>query len=103
VQTPYMVMSVRANQARKRYNLSAGIFAWLTLAGYVVLPNTFTSIQKSEALDKSEGGKVIQNTVRNIQILPFASIFCGVGTIGMGYLWWRFRRNYIWLLAHIVW
>lgn len=101
VQTPYMVMSIRANQARTTFNICAGVLAWLTLAGYVVLPNTFTSIQKSSTLDKSKGGRIIQDTVHNIQLLPFASICCGTGIIGSSWLWWKFRDNYIWLTAHI--
>jgi hypothetical protein len=43
-QTPYMVMCTQSHQARNRYTISAALFSWLILAGYLVLLNTFTSL-----------------------------------------------------------
>jgi len=48
MQTPYIVMPVQANQIRKQYSFCTRFFAWVTLAGYIVLPNTSTSIQHSD-------------------------------------------------------
>lgn len=100
-QTPYMAMSIQANQMPVLYDLCASIFAWITLAGYVVLPNTFTALQKSHSLDGTVGGKAIQDTVRNVQILPLAGVLCGVGLAGSCSLWWVWRRNYVWLISRI--
>ncbi|KAF2183889.1 hypothetical protein K469DRAFT_581419 [Zopfia rhizophila CBS 207.26] len=101
MQTPYMVMSIKANQARQRYNICAGFFAWLTLAGYVVFPNTFTSLQSSDSLKESKEGQIIQETVRNVQLLPLAGLSCLIGIAGTFWLWWRWRRNYVWLITRI--
>ncbi|KAH7111109.1 hypothetical protein B0J11DRAFT_447671 [Dendryphion nanum] len=101
MQTPYMVMSIKANQAQQRYNIFAGLFAWLTLAGYVVFPNTFTSLRSSDSLSGSKGGQIIQETVRNVQLLPLAGLSCLIGIAGICWLWWRWRRNYVWLIARI--
>jgi hypothetical protein len=100
-QTPYMVMSVKANQARQRYNICAGFFAWLTLAGYVVFPNTFTSLQSSDSLKGSKEGQIIQETVRNVQLLPLAGLSCLIGIAGTFWLWWMWRTNYVWLITRI--
>ena len=99
--TPYMAMSVRANQAPIRYDVYAGCFAWLTLAGYVVLPTTFTSLQNAHGLDKTAGGKMVKDVSRNIRLLPLASILCSIGIAGTCWLWWKWRRNYIWLMSRI--
>ena len=101
LQTPYMAMSVQANQARRRYDICAGCCSWLTLAGYVVLPNTFTSLGNSSSLDGTAGGKAIQDAVRNVQLLPLAGVLCCLGTAGSCWLWWKWRKNYVWLISRI--
>ena len=101
LQTPYMAMAVQANQAQRRYDICAGICSWLTLAGYVVLPNTFTSLGNSSSLHGTAGGKAIQDAVRNVQLLPLAGVLCCLGTAGSCWLWWKWRKNYIWLISRI--
>jgi SAM-dependent methyltransferase len=39
----------------------------LILAGYLVIPNTFTSLQSSKALSGNKGGQIIQSTVQNVR------------------------------------
>ncbi|KAM9875991.1 hypothetical protein VDGL01_09894 [Verticillium dahliae] len=99
--TRYMAMSIKSNQIPTRYNALAAICAWITLAGFIVLPNTFTSIEKSESLRKHQGGKVLQSAVRNVQLLPLAGVLCGVGVLGSCWLWWKWQKNYVWLIAQV--
>jgi len=101
IPTPYMIMSIQANQARKRYTISASLFSWLILAGYLVLPNTFTSLKASKALSGSKGGQILQSTVQNVQLLPLASVLCFIGTVGISWLWYIWRKNYVWLITYI--
>lgn len=42
-QTLYMAMSIQANQVPVIFDICASFSSWLTLAGFVVLPATFTS------------------------------------------------------------
>jgi hypothetical protein len=101
LQTPYMVMSVQANLTAMKLDIYAVIFSWLILAGYVVLPNTFTSLQNADSLAATAGGKAIQDAVRNVPLLPFAGVLCCIGAAGSCWLWWLQRRNYVWLVSHI--
>jgi hypothetical protein len=101
METQYMVMSVQANEAPRLDNLLAAIYSWITLAGFIVLPGTFTSLEKSESLGNSKGGKVVQDAVHNIPLLPLAGVCCLVGTIGSCRLWWKWRKNYVWLVGRI--
>ena len=100
-QTLYMRMSIESNLAQKRYTISASAFSWLILAGYLVLPNTFTSLNTSSTLTSSRGGHFLQTTVRNIQLLPLASVLCFIGTAGICWLWYKWRKNYVWLITYI--
>jgi hypothetical protein len=88
-------------EAPKLDNLFAAIFSWLTLAGFIVLPGTFTSLAKSESLGDSKGGIVVQDAVRNIPLLAVAVVCCLAGTIGSCWFWWKWRQNYVWLVARI--
>ena len=100
-QTRYMVMCTQSNQARKRYTIGAALFSWLILAGYLVLPNTFTSLQSSKTLSESKGGQLLQSTVHNVKLLPFAGVLCLIGVAGISRLWYKWRRNYVWLITYI--
>jgi hypothetical protein len=100
-QSRYMVMCTQSHQARKRYTIGAALFSWLILAGYLVLPNTFTSLQSSNTLSGSKGGQLLQSTVRNVKLLPFAGVLCLIGVAGISRLWYKWRRNYVWLITYI--
>ncbi|KAH7363593.1 hypothetical protein B0T11DRAFT_329545 [Plectosphaerella cucumerina] len=88
-----MAMSIKSNQIPTQYNALAAVCAWITLAGFIVLPNTFTSIERSEKLGQHQGGKALQEAVRNVQLLPLAGVLCGLGV--------KWQTNYVWLIAHV--
>jgi NADH:ubiquinone oxidoreductase subunit 2 (subunit N) len=102
MQTPYMVMSLQANEGCRRDKILAAIFSYITLNGFIVLPGTFTSLENLSSLSENKKGKVIQAAVQNIPLLPMAGICCFVGTMGSYWLWRKWRKNYIWLVAHIL-
>ncbi|KAK9342183.1 hypothetical protein V1522DRAFT_440656 [Lipomyces starkeyi] len=58
--TTYMAKAVQANDAPLWDSVRAAFFSWLTLAGYVVFPGTFTSLKSSQTLAASNGGRFIQ-------------------------------------------
>jgi hypothetical protein len=101
MQTPYMVMSLQANEAPPPNNLLAAGFSWITLAGFVVLPGTFTSLENSGSLSDSKGGQVVKDAIQNVSLLAIAGVFCFAGTVGSCWLWRKKRKNYVWLLARI--
>jgi hypothetical protein len=96
--TDYMKMSVEANEVKAHFNILAGFFAWITLAGFITLPNTFTSLQGLAAI---KAGEIVQKKIQNIPLLPLAGILCVSGMAGTGFLFAKFRSNYIWLIARI--
>jgi hypothetical protein len=84
--------------------LYAGIFQWLLLAGYMVLPGTFVSLQKSEAVQEGLRGngaeEAVLHTIQNPPLLAIACVLFLVGLMGMAWLSFRWKTNYIWL-AHL--
>lgn len=80
--------------------LAAG-FSWMILAGFIFFPGTFTSLENSESLRESKNGKAVQHAVQNIPLLPFAVVFCLVGIVGSCWLWWKWSKNYVWLVERI--
>jgi hypothetical protein len=99
--TPYMEMCTKANKVPSIYNILAALFSWLTLAGFVVLPGTFTSLKHSTTLSSSKGGEIVQKTVQNVPLLPMAGVMCGIGIVGTCWLWKKWRKEYVWLTGQI--
>ena len=101
MQTPYMVILVGANKALTWDNMCAAFWLWLILAGFVVFFDTFTSLQNSKSFNDNQSGKLVQYTVKNVPLLPFAGVCCLFGiveTLCIGWKWWK---NYIWLNSQI--
>jgi hypothetical protein len=96
-----MVLSVQAIEAPKLDDPLAAVFSWITLAGFIVLPGTFTSLETSDRLGHSTSGKWVQDAVKNIPLLAFGIVCRVLGTIGSCFLWQKWRKNYIWLMMHI--
>ncbi|KAH8430088.1 uncharacterized protein LDX57_007758 [Aspergillus melleus] len=85
------------------YNAIASIAHWTLLAGYLIAPGTFTALQKSgqvqNALAKDQVGQAVLNTIQNPPLLAIACILFVVSTAALGWLYWEWCNNYIWL-AH---
>lgn len=100
--TSYMAKATQATQAPTWDNVRAALFSWLTLAGFVVFPGTFTSLKTSQTLASNSSGKIIQDAVKNVHsLLPIAILCCIIGTTGTSWLWWIWRENAIWLVTHL--
>lgn len=85
-----------------RYNVLASTTNWVLLAGYLVIPGTFTSLQKSKSLehklDANDTGKTILYTIQNPPVLGIGCSFLILGALGMSALGWDRRHNYVWLI-----
>jgi hypothetical protein len=102
-QAPYVRMLLELDQIPTFHNILAGFFTWILLAGYVVLPGTFKSlIGTAAARFASEIGtegsamKVVQNP-----LFWIAAICCTIGACGMIWLWYAWKRNYVWVINRL--
>ncbi|KAJ5642303.1 hypothetical protein N7490_006303 [Penicillium lividum] len=87
------------------YNLYASAANWALLAGYLVVPGTFTSLKDSDevkkALQGNYAGRVVLSTIQNPPLLVIACLFLAAGAITLAWLFIRFKYSYPWLISRI--
>ncbi|CAG7932376.1 unnamed protein product [Penicillium olsonii] len=100
-ETPYTRMLKEEAQMNWTYNLLASGANWVLLAGYLVIPGTFTSLKESnsveETLEKNNAGRVVLSTIQNPPLLVFACLFLVTGATVLGWLFKLYKANYSWL------
>ncbi len=109
-QTEYMGMLLNMSNTIERrpyWNILAAACTWCLLAGFIVLPGTYTNFQKSDIVeaakaDQSNVKNKIVASIANIGLLIIAAILCGIGILGITGLWLRWRSNYIWLVNKVL-
>jgi hypothetical protein len=88
-----------------KYNLCAVAANWVLLAGYLVVPGTFTSLKESDeveqTLQKNDAGRVLLKTIQNPPLLVIACIFLVAGILILGWLSAVFKESYTWLINRI--
>lgn len=101
--TRYIDMLLGLDTVPPLHNILASASVWILLAGYIVFPATFNSLQKSSFGDESDSRLEAQalKTARNVPLLYVAAVACGVGMLGCVWLWWVHRRNYVWVINRI--
>jgi hypothetical protein len=105
VQTRYMDMLLSLDTIPRLHNIAASFFTWILLAGYVIFPGTFTTLQKStkvqNAAKDDEGARILLRSIRNAPLLWVAGACCIIGAGGMILLWYRWRKNYVWIINKV--
>lgn len=100
-QTQYLRMLMEYDCLPLGSNLFSTFFTWVLLAGYLVFPGTFTSIQKSSYGSDNRAQKLLNHAIQNLPLLWTAAFCCGVGACGIVWLWWKLRHNYLYLTNHL--
>ncbi|KNZ75906.1 hypothetical protein J132_00919 [Termitomyces sp. J132] len=99
--TKYVSMLLALDDIPRLHNMMASFFTWILLAGFVLFPGTFTSLQNSETAASSEVGRQVLKAVAHVPLFVIAFLCCGIGAVGMCYLWWKWMDNYLWLVSSI--
>ncbi|CZS87895.1 uncharacterized protein RCO7_00875 [Rhynchosporium graminicola] len=71
-------------------NILAAFFTLILLACFVIFPGIFTSLhsfEKKPEISSSGTASAILETVKNITLLIIAGSCCGIGALGMIWLW----------------
>ncbi|KAI9673504.1 MAG: hypothetical protein M1817_002968 [Caeruleum heppii] len=105
VQTRYMGMLLDLDEVPKWHNILIAFCTWVLLAGFVIVPGTFTTLQKADAVKEGAGNNAVEHailkTVRNAPLLWIAGLCCVIGALGMVSFWIRWRNNYVWVISRI--
>ncbi|KAK4149233.1 hypothetical protein C8A00DRAFT_47108 [Chaetomidium leptoderma] len=111
-QTPYMNMLLSLDRIPRLHNILVSFFVWILLAGFVIIPGSFTSPQRKQEGETVEipgvgsggsGGSdgaasKLALTPANTAAVVIGFVCIVAGTFGSAWLALRWRRNYIWLL-----
>lgn len=94
-------------EKRPYWNILTAACTWILLAGFIVLPGTYTNFQNSSAIqaaqkDQSNVGNKILASIAHLGLLAVASVLCGLGILGIIGLWLKWRANYIWLINKVL-
>ena len=106
-QTRYMEMLLHLDRIPRIHNILSSAFTWILLAGFLVVPGTFTSFKNSatfknaDADNSNEIAHAIVHSIANIGLLWVSGAFCVIGALGCIFLWLRWRKNYVWVLNRI--
>jgi len=99
--TQYERKVLEADSVKLRYNVLASLYSWLLLAGFIVFPGTFTSLNKATAFRETEPGILIQKAVHKMPLFWVALVCYMIGAVGLLWLWWNLKHNYIWLVTKL--
>ena len=80
-----MTMLLAQDTIPRFHTILAAAFTWILLAGFLVFPGTFTSLQALEAKPGDEAAEWVLKSVKNVQLVYVGAVCCGVGAGGM--LW----------------
>ncbi|OGM39147.1 hypothetical protein ABOM_012222 [Aspergillus bombycis] len=105
VDTQYESMLRELADIHWSFNFLSGSAGWILLAGYLVIPGTFTTLQASDTmkngLPQNNAERAILNTIQNP---PLVGIACSLLAIGAGLtasLFLRWKHNYLWLINRL--
>ncbi|KAE8332982.1 hypothetical protein BDV39DRAFT_166113 [Aspergillus sergii] len=87
------------------YNFLSGFASWILLAGYLVVPGTFTTLQSShtvkQELDTNPTKKAVLSTIQNPPLIGISCSLLVIGALTMTYLFFRWKQNYFWLINRL--
>lgn len=87
-------MALRAYYMHFLYAFLAVVFAYMTLAGYLIVPNLLVKLHNAQSVP-SPLYSMLETTAK-MPAIPYS-----IGTSCSLVLWWVHRENPIWLSAHI--
>lgn len=105
VDTLYEHMLRELDNIPWKYNFFSSFAGWSLLAGYLVIPGTFTSLQGSDQIQqglvKNKTERAILDTIQNPPLVGIACSLLAVGAGTMAFLFFRWRYNYLWLVNRL--
>ncbi|KAL3459607.1 hypothetical protein BJX64DRAFT_279113 [Aspergillus heterothallicus] len=106
VETEYVRMLLELQNIHWMYNSAASLATWTLLAGYLVIPGTFTSLQQSDTVEnrlfQNQGENVILKTIQNPPLVAIAWSLLAIGIGILSVLFYRWRNNYLWLINRLL-
>ncbi|KAF9228239.1 hypothetical protein BS17DRAFT_679937, partial [Gyrodon lividus] len=95
--TEYVNMLLALDDIPAYWNILAAFFSWILLAGFVLFPGTFAAWGRSSSgtLEK------VASYVQQVPLYIIAWVCTGIGAAGMVGLWYKWHKNYVWIVNRI--
>lgn len=106
-QARYVWMLLELDYMPWIYNTAASTAHWVLLAGYLVIPGTLTSLQRSDKVEQTFKGQWYRqgNTEYDPEppplLLAIACSSWAAGTLLLAWLCWKWKDNYLWLINRV--
>ncbi|KAG6911022.1 hypothetical protein DXG01_005438 [Tephrocybe rancida] len=68
IDTKYVNMLLALDSIPRLHNMMASFFTWILLAGFVLFPGTFTSLQNTQSSITNEAGREVLNAVAHVPL-----------------------------------
>ncbi|KAF3002270.1 hypothetical protein E8E15_000750 [Penicillium rubens] len=107
IETSYVRIFREEAEMDITFNVTVGVANWALLAGYLVIPGTFTSLQTSDKVERvlqaNKAGRTVLHTIQNPPLLGIACLllFGGIGALMWLLHFPKIRGNYIWLINRL--
>lgn len=102
VQTRYVSMLLHLDDIPRLHNILAAVFTWILLAGFLVIPGTFTTFKnRASGSNSNSVEEAILHSIAHVGLVWVSGAFCIIGAVGCCWLWFRWRQNYVWLINKI--
>ncbi|KAE8386944.1 hypothetical protein BDV23DRAFT_196094 [Aspergillus alliaceus] len=105
VDTRYESMLRELADIHWSFNFLSSFAGWILLAGYLVIPGTFTTLQRSDTMKNGLAGnnaeRAILDTIQNPPLVGIACSLLAIGAGLMAFLFLRWRHNYLWLINRL--
>ena len=87
--------------AQTRRNMFAAFLHWLCVAGGIMFPEVFESPDRLGVINRWAIKRMVRFAIRNMPYLYIAALSGLLGGLGLVWLWWTMRYNYVWLIGRI--
>jgi hypothetical protein len=102
VQTRYVSMLLHLDDIPRLHNILAAVFTWILLAGFLVIPGTFTTFKnRTDTSNSNSVEDAIVHSIAHVGLVWVSGAFCVIGAVGCCWLWFLWRQNYVWLINKI--
>jgi hypothetical protein len=91
-------MVLESDRIPFKVNFGAAFCSWWIMAGFLVLPGAFMSLEKIKVIQTQP----VPGQQHQVILTVLAACFFASGASGICYIWSRFRHNYVWLSNRLI-
>jgi hypothetical protein len=92
-------MVLESYRVPRKHTAAAAVFSYVILAGFIVLPGAFKSLDKAQP--DSQAARRVYDIAHQIPIFAISGVMCLTGLLGTIFLWHKYSDNPVWLISNL--